>query len=89
MFNRLPEGIAVCEKNKDIVLMNQTLHKIAELEFTKEELSRYNRQITIPGFGIEGQKKIKNAKVFIAGIGGLGSISSYYLAAAGIERAAL
>lgn len=54
------------------------------MEFTKEELSRYNRQITIPGFGIEGQRKLKNAKVFIAGIGGLGSISSYYLAAAGV-----
>ena len=54
------------------------------MEFTKEELTRYNRQISIPGFGIEGQEKLKNAKVFIAGIGGLGSISSYYLAAAGI-----
>jgi molybdopterin/thiamine biosynthesis adenylyltransferase len=54
------------------------------MEFTKEELSRYSRQITIPGFGVEGQQKLKNAKVFIAGIGGLGSISSYYLAAAGV-----
>ena len=54
------------------------------MEFSKEELSRYNRQIIIPGFGLEGQKKLKNAKVFIAGIGGLGSISSYYLAAAGV-----
>jgi len=54
------------------------------MEFSEEELSRYNRQITIPGFGVEGQQKLKNAKVFIAGIGGLGSISSYYLVAAGI-----
>ena len=54
------------------------------MEFTKEELSRYNRQITIPGFGIEGQQKLKDARIFIAGIGGLGSISSYYLAAAGV-----
>lgn len=54
------------------------------MEFTKEELSRYDRQITIPGFGIEGQRKLKKAKVFIAGIGGLGSISSYYLAGAGV-----
>ena len=46
------------------------------MEFTKEELSRYNRQITIPGFGLEGQQKLKSAKVFIGGIGGLGSISS-------------
>jgi molybdopterin/thiamine biosynthesis adenylyltransferase len=54
------------------------------VEFTKEELLRYNRQIIIPEIGEEGQKKIKRAKVFVAGIGGLGSISSYYLAAAGI-----
>jgi adenylyltransferase/sulfurtransferase len=38
----------------------------------------------IPEIGEEGQKKIKGAKVFVAGIGGLGSISTYYLTAAGI-----
>jgi adenylyltransferase/sulfurtransferase len=54
------------------------------MEFTREELSRYERQMTIPGFGLEGQRKLKGARVFIAGIGGLGSISSYYLAAAGV-----
>ena len=54
------------------------------MEFTEAELSRYNRQITIPGFGLEGQRELKKARVFIAGIGGLGSISSYYLAGAGV-----
>ena len=54
------------------------------MEFTQEELLRYNRQIKIPDIGEEGQKRIKEAKVFVAGIGGLGSISSYYLTAAGI-----
>jgi molybdopterin/thiamine biosynthesis adenylyltransferase len=54
------------------------------MELTPEELLRYNRQIIIPAFGEEGQRKLKQAKVFVAGIGGLGSISSYYLAAAGI-----
>jgi molybdopterin/thiamine biosynthesis adenylyltransferase len=38
----------------------------------------------ISDIGEEGQQKIKKAKVFVAGIGGLGSISSYYLAAAGV-----
>jgi len=38
----------------------------------------------IPDIGEEGQRKIRDAKVFVAGIGGLGSISSYYLTAAGI-----
>lgn len=48
------------------------------------EILRYQRQVMIPYVGQEGQKKLKNAKVFIAGIGGLGSISASYLVAAGI-----
>ncbi len=54
------------------------------MELSREELLRYNRQIIIPEIGEEGQRKLKEARVFVAGIGGLGSISSYYLAAAGI-----
>ncbi len=54
------------------------------MEFTAEELQRYNRQIIIPEVGEEGQRKLKASRVFIAGIGGLGSISSYYLTAAGV-----
>lgn len=51
---------------------------------TENELKRYERQIRI--FGGEGQERLKNAKVFIAGAGGLGSSISIYLAAAGIGR---
>jgi molybdopterin-synthase adenylyltransferase len=54
------------------------------MELTPEELLRYNRQIIIPEIGEEGQRMLKQSRVFVAGIGGLGSISSYYLAAAGI-----
>jgi molybdopterin-synthase adenylyltransferase len=54
------------------------------MELTQEEKLRYNRQIIIPEIGEAGQRKLKDAKIFIAGIGGLGSISSYYLTAAGI-----
>jgi molybdopterin/thiamine biosynthesis adenylyltransferase len=49
-----------------------------------EELERYSRQILINGFGEEGQAKLKKAKVFIAGVGGLGSVTATYLAAAGV-----
>lgn len=49
-----------------------------------EESVRYHRQIIIPGIGPEGQSRIKNASVFLSGLGGLGSISAYYLVAAGI-----
>lgn len=45
---------------------------------------KYSRQIMLRGFGIDGQKKLKSAKVAVAGIGGLGSPASYYLTAAGV-----
>ena len=51
---------------------------------TKKELERYDRQILIPGFGAAGQAKLKKARVFIAGAGGLGSPVAIYLAAAGV-----
>ena len=53
-------------------------------EVSKPELIRYNRQLIIPEWGAEKQKELKNAIVFIAGAGGLGSSVSIYLAAAGI-----
>ena len=64
--------------------MKKPLTVLEPMEFAREELLRYNRQIMIPEIGEEGQRKLKAASVFVAGIGGLGSISSYYLAAAGI-----
>lgn len=51
---------------------------------TKEELERYDRQIMIHGFGKAGQAKLKKTKVFLAGLGGLGSPAAIYLAVAGI-----
>lgn len=51
---------------------------------TKAELERYSRHLIIPEFNIEGQNKLKNAKVLIIGCGGLGAPLIQYLAAAGI-----
>jgi adenylyltransferase/sulfurtransferase len=51
-----------------------------------DPFERYDRQIMIDGFGEEGQRKLKEASVFIAGAGGLGSPAAIYLAAAGVGR---
>lgn len=52
--------------------------------FSKEELSRYQRHISLPEIGLEGQKKLKQAKVLVIGAGGLSSPLLLYLAAAGV-----
>jgi len=49
-----------------------------------EEARRYSRQMQLPEIGLEGQTKIAAGRVVIAGLGGLGSIGAYYLAAAGV-----
>jgi len=55
-----------------------------EAKLTDRELKRYDRQIKMPNIGEEGQKKLKSAKVLVAGAGGIGSVATIYLAAAGI-----
>src|SRR5262245_60322395 len=53
-------------------------------ELSNEEIGRYSRHLILPEMGIEGQKKLKNAKVLLVGTGGLGAPMGMYLAAAGI-----
>ena len=54
------------------------------MQFSEEELKQYHRQMLIDGWGEAAQEKLKNATVFIAGAGGLGSPVAIYLAVAGI-----
>jgi adenylyltransferase/sulfurtransferase len=53
-------------------------------ELTTDELSRYSRHIILPEVGMEGQRRLKAARVLCVGTGGLGSPLAFYLAAAGI-----
>lgn len=51
---------------------------------SNEEIARYSRHLILPEVGLEGQKKLKAARVLMIGTGGLGSPLGLYLAAAGI-----
>ncbi len=51
---------------------------------TKEQLTRYSRQVILEELGVDGQRRLLDSKVLVIGAGGLGSPVSLYLAAAGI-----
>jgi sulfur-carrier protein adenylyltransferase/sulfurtransferase len=53
-------------------------------ELTREEVQRYSRHLIMPEVGVEGQRKLKAARVLCIGAGGLGAPASMYLAAAGV-----
>jgi molybdopterin/thiamine biosynthesis adenylyltransferase/rhodanese-related sulfurtransferase/molybdopterin converting factor small subunit len=53
---------------------------------SKDEILRYSRHLIMPEVGMEGQIKLKNAKVLLVGAGGLGAPLGLYLAAAGVGR---
>ncbi|NRA71906.1 MAG: molybdopterin-synthase adenylyltransferase MoeB [Gammaproteobacteria bacterium] len=54
-----------------------------------QEMTRYCRQILLPACDIEGQEKLKQAKVLLIGVGGLGCAAAQYLGAAGIGELTL
>src|SRR5215467_11290930 len=59
------------------------------LSLSKEEVLRYSRHLIMPEVGMDGQLKLKAAKVLCIGTGGLGAPLGQYLAAAGVGRIGL
>ena len=53
-------------------------------ELSNDEIKRYSRHLLLPEVGVDGQEKLKAAKVLIVGLGGLGAPLAQYLAAAGV-----
>ena len=68
------------QKEKNIYIMTT---------FTEDETRRYSRQLLLDGFGVEGQRRLRDSRVIVVGAGGLGSPVAYYLAAAGVGTIAL
>ncbi|MGB9031538.1 MAG: molybdopterin-synthase adenylyltransferase MoeB [Acidobacteriaceae bacterium] len=64
--------------------MATTTEPITLPQLSNDEIARYSRHLILPEVGMEGQQKLKAAKVLCVGTGGLGSPLAFYLAAAGI-----
>jgi len=74
---------------KGSAVKNHEIEAAKQLALTQQEILRYSRHLIMPEVGMEGQLKLKAAKVLLIGTGGLGAPLGLYLAAAGVGRLGL
>jgi molybdopterin/thiamine biosynthesis adenylyltransferase/rhodanese-related sulfurtransferase len=69
---------------KETMIATEEIAEAALPKLTNEEIARYSRHLILPEVGMEGQQKLKAAKVLCVGTGGLGAPLALYLTAAGV-----
>src|SRR5258705_8559316 len=77
------DSFALPSQNPE-AFMTTTAPNIPATALSNEEILRYSRHLIMPEVGMEGQQKLKAAKVLCIGAGGLGSPLALYLTAAGV-----
>src|SRR5690349_4397839 len=87
IFKRIRKQISPLTKftdDRELLTMATVTESTLFPELTTDDLSRYSRHLILPEVGMEGQRKLKAARVLCVGTGGLGSPLAFYLAAAGV-----